>query len=62
MPWRPKWSDPDNPPSLEFGQWAGLHDFDHVADVRSIGLVVGVADCAPPEHLAVLGMGHEPFD
>ncbi len=27
-----------------------------------VGLVVSVADGPPPQHLAVLGMGHEPFD
>src|SRR5689334_25356234 len=36
--------DPDDPPPLQLGERAGLHDLDQVPLVRGVLLVVGVAD------------------
>jgi len=54
--------DPHQPPALELGERPGLHDLDGVAAVRLVGLVVHVADRAPPHHLAVLRVRHESLD
>src|SRR4051812_11607556 len=54
--------DPDDPPPLELGEGAGLHDLDDVAHVRLVGLVVRVADGTVAEQLAVLGVREEALD
>src|SRR5260221_3924114 len=54
--------DPDDPPALELRQRAGFHDLDDVPQVGLVGLVVGMADRASLEELAVLRVRHQPLE
>src|SRR4051812_23388953 len=54
--------DADDPPSLELREGPRLHDLDDVAEVGRVGLVVGVADRAPLEELAVLRVRDQPLE